>query len=59
MALPYVGEFLGHANVNTTDIYASPDIEMLRDALKKADPDVADEVPRWKDQESLKRLCGL
>lgn len=59
MALPYVGEFLGHANVNTTDIYASPDIEMLRDAVKKADPDVADEVPRWKDQESLKRLCGL
>jgi len=59
MALPYVGEFLGHANANTTDIYASPDIEMLRAALGKADSEVADEVPVWKDEETLRRLCGL
>jgi len=59
MPLSYVAEFLGHANVNATDIYASADIEMLRDALEKADPDLAAEVPRWKDEESLKKLCGL
>jgi integrase/recombinase XerD len=59
MLLSYVAEFLGHANVNTIEIYASADIEMLRDALEKADPEFAGEVPLWKDEASLKKLCGL
>ena len=59
MPLSYVAEFLGHVNMNTTDIYASADVEMLRKALEKADPDLADETPRWKDEENLKKLCGL
>ncbi len=59
MPLSYVAEFLGHVNVNTTDIYASADVEMLRKALEKADPALAKEVPLWKDEESLKKLCGL
>jgi integrase/recombinase XerD len=59
MPLSYVAEFLGHVNVNTTDIYASADVEMLREAIKKADPELAEETPLWKDEESLKRLCGL
>lgn len=59
MPLSYIAEFLGHANMSTTEIYASADIQMLRDALKKADPEIADEVPEWKDEEILKKLCGL
>jgi integrase/recombinase XerD len=59
MPLSYVAEFLGHVNVNTTAIYASADVEMLRKALEKADPELAKESPLWKDEENLKRLCGL
>jgi site-specific recombinase XerD len=59
MPLSYIAEFLGHASVTTTGIYASADIEMLRDALQKADPEIAKEVPLWKDEENLRKLCGL
>jgi integrase/recombinase XerD len=59
MPLSYVAEFLGHVNVNTTDIYTSADVEMLRKALEKADPGSAEEIPLWKEEESLKKLCGL
>lgn len=59
MPLPYVAEFLGHVNVNTTDIYASADTKMLRDALQKADPDSVQKAALWKEEESLRKLCGL
>ena len=59
MPLSYIAEFLGHASMNTTQIYASASIEMLREALEKADPQAAQEMPSWKDEESLKKLCGL
>ena len=59
MPLSYIAEFLGHANVNTTEIYASADTEMLRMALEKADPELSKGIPQWKDEETLKKLCGL
>jgi integrase/recombinase XerD len=59
MPLSYIAEFLGHVNVNTTEIYASADMEMLRNALQKADLESVQEVPLWKDEESLRKLCGL
>jgi site-specific recombinase XerD len=59
MPLPYIAEFLGHASMNTTEIYASATVEMLRGALEKADPETALEIPSWKEEESLKKLCGL
>jgi len=59
MPLSYVADFLGHANVNTTEIYASADVEMLRNAMAKADPELTKEIPLWKDEENLKKLCGL
>lgn len=59
MPLPYIAEFLGHASVTTTEIYASADVEMLRKAIEQADPGLADEAPTWKNEESLRRLCGL
>ena len=57
--LSYIAEFLGHANVSTTEIYASADTEMLRKALEKADPGLVNEIPCWKDEDILKKLCGL
>jgi integrase/recombinase XerD len=59
MPLSYIAEFLGHANMSTTEIYASADTQMLRDALQKADPGIAREIPTWKDEATLKKLCGL
>ena len=59
MPLPYIAEFLGHASVTTTEIYASADVGMLRKAMEQADPGLANETPAWKNEDSLRRLCGL
>ena len=59
MPLSYIAEFLGHASMDTTEIYASANVEMLREALEKVDPKLADEIPAWKNEESLRKLCGL
>jgi len=45
--------------MNTTEIYASANVEMLREALEKVNPELADETPAWKNEESLRKLCGL
>lgn len=57
--LSYIAEFLGHASLNTTEIYASASVEMLREALQKTDPQLAAGLPAWKNEETLKKLCGL
>lgn len=57
--LSYIADFLGHASISTTEIYASANVEMLRDALEKVDPEIVNEVPLWKNEETLKKLCGL
>ena len=59
MPLSYIAEFLGHASINTTEIYASASVEMLRKALEKANPELVNEIPLWKNEENLKKLCGL
>jgi integrase/recombinase XerD len=59
MPLSYIARFLGHASMSTTEIYASANVEMLREALEKVDAGVANEIPSWKNEESLKKLCGL
>jgi len=62
MPLSYIKDFLGHASVNTTNIYASADVSMLKVALEKANArnDVPRELPAWqKHEELLLHLCGL
>ncbi len=59
MPLSYIAEFLGHASINTTEIYASASVEMLRKALEKVNPELVNEIPLWKEEENLKKLCGL
>lgn len=60
--LSYIKDFLGHTSVNTTSIYASADVSMLKAALEKANArdNVPKEIPVWQDQEELLlHLCGL
>lgn len=63
--LPLVAEWLGHADITTTLIYARATDEMKRDAQRKLenvqDPvfqgDVAFDYAN--DEDAMKRLCGL
>jgi len=62
--LSYIKDFLGHTSVNTTAIYASTDISMMKVALEKisqrADGHATEEAPIWQDNEELiLTLCGL
>ncbi len=62
MPLSYIKDFLGHASVDTTDIYATADVTMLKTALEKvrSDPAEQTEAPVWEDNEELLlQLCGL
>ena len=60
--LSYVKEVLGHSNINTTSIYASADLEMLRKVMEPLDMDLptASPMPRWdNEKERLMKLAGL
>jgi site-specific recombinase XerD len=62
MNLIYIRDFLGHASVTTSEIYARADDRMKRLALEKAySPAVADDLPSWQDDKDLlswlQRLC--
>jgi len=56
--LPHIKEFLGHANISTTEIYASADNKMVRGAIQKAASTAP--APIWKGPDDLVlRLAGL
>jgi len=60
--LIYIRDFLGHANVTTTEVYARADSEMKRTALEESYKELyTDKMPRWEDDENLmqwlKNLC--
>ncbi len=62
--LSYIKDFLGHVSINTTDIYASTDISMMRAALERIGRRDSEQVPKeapvWQDNEELiLKLCGL
>ncbi|MDQ6740485.1 MAG: site-specific integrase [Actinomycetota bacterium] len=58
--LPHIKEFLGHANIATTSIYASADNQMVRDAIQKAASTTPELAPIWKgDNDLILRLAGL
>lgn len=65
MPLPLLSEFMGHAAVQTTTIYAYADTEMKRLAIEKATnqesiPQMDNDTPAWQnDEELIKRLYGL
>jgi site-specific recombinase XerD len=65
MPLPLLSEFMGHADIQSTNIYAYADTEMKRLAIEKATnndvvPQTTNTVPAWQnDEELIKRLYGL
>lgn len=63
MPLALLTEWLGHADPETTLIYAHADTEMKRQALAKATGGISTSppaVPIWHNQEDIiHRLCGL
>ena len=65
MPLPLLSEFMGHASIQTTTIYAYSDTEMKRSAIEKvtaenAIPRPENDLPAWQnDEELIKRLYGL
>ena len=61
MPLAMLSELLGHANPETTLIYAHADTEMKREAIQRASAGVytyvsVDEPPIWEDTDILERL---
>jgi site-specific recombinase XerD len=65
MPLALLSEWLGHAQLETTMIYAYADTEMKRDAIQKATGNhnplmSSDQTPCWKgDNEIIRKLYGL
>jgi site-specific recombinase XerD len=66
MDLTLISQWLGHAQLDTTLIYAYADTEMKREAIEKATKSDSilrkkDSLKRFKvsDEETLKKLCGL
>lgn len=64
MDLALVSQWLGHANLETTLIYAHADTEMKRKAIEKASAgiceiDAGESDPDTLDDDTLKRLYGL
>ena len=58
--LPHIKEFLGHANISTTEIYASADNKMVREAIQQAASPTPEPAPLWKgDDDLILRLAGL
>jgi site-specific recombinase XerD len=59
--LPLVSSFLGHAQLETTRIYARPSMDMLRTAIESVEtPEQKLEKPLWKGrEEELAKKYGL
>lgn len=59
--LIYIRDFLRHAQIATTEIYAKADSEMKRAIIEKASPKLVSDLPDWREDESLmsmlKNLC--
>ena len=56
VSLIYIRDFLGHADLKTTEVYAKTDTELKRKAIEAAFPAVADDdtqVKEWSEDASL------
>ena len=55
-----ISVILGHSSTQTTRIYATPSVEMIREAMSAATTDYPEEAAEWEaDENELARLCGL
>jgi len=57
--LELISRILGHSSTETTRIYATPSVEMMRKSMETGKL-ATDETPQWPDDEAeMARLCGL
>ena len=57
--LELVSRILGHSSTETTRIYATPSVEMMRKAMENAEA-VPEEKPLWEgNEDELAKFCGL
>ncbi len=60
VAIEMVSTFLGHAQLETTRIYAKPSIEQMKNAIESTAYPGGEEKALWEEDESaMVRLCGL
>lgn len=60
VALELVSRILGHSSTETTKIYATPSMEMLRKAMETSNGFIPEEKPIWQgDEEAMAIMCGL
>ena len=58
--LELVSRILGHTSTQTTHIYATPSMEMLKAEMGVTAEGIPDEETLWfEDEAELARLCGL
>lgn len=58
--LELISRVLGHSSTQTTRIYATPSMEMLRNAMERGNTELPEEKPLWpEDENEIARLCGL
>jgi site-specific recombinase XerD len=53
VSLDIVRDFLGHADIKTTELYARANLEMKRAAIEKVSPAPTPNLPSWKENKSL------
>ena len=61
VSLPLVSRLLGHASLQTTQLYAKPSLKMLREAIESVEtPEQKAEKPIWEEDEAIMaKLSGL
>lgn len=61
VSLPLVSRLLGHASLQTTQLYAKPSLQMLREAIESVEsPAQKAERPIWvEDEAMMAKLSGL
>jgi len=61
VGLPLVSRLLGHALLQTTELYAKPSLKMLREAIESVETtEQKAKRPIWKENEAIvAKLCGL
>lgn len=53
ISLDVIRDFLGHADIKTTEIYARSNLEMKRAAIEKVSPVPTPKIPLWKKNKNL------
>jgi site-specific recombinase XerD len=60
VALPLVSRFLGHSDLSTTKIYATPSMEMMKDVVTSTSfPFSTTEKPIWDNEDDIAKKCGI